>query len=80
MPAASRRAGARAVADPAPASSAAAAPPSRLRTALVLVNEGTKFGVSAAAFAVLLYFRNAHAAYALSGACLRQRSSCMRSC
>jgi dolichyldiphosphatase len=43
-----------------------AARPSRLRTALVVVNEGTKFGVSAAALAVLLHQRSAHAALALS--------------
>jgi dolichyldiphosphatase len=41
--------------------------PSRLRTALVLLNEGTKFGVSAAALGVLLWHRSASASYALCG-------------
>ena len=55
----------------APGSSAPpAAAPSRQRTALTVVNEGTKFGVSAAALAVLLHERSAHAALALSASVL----------
>jgi dolichyldiphosphatase len=65
-----RAASAAAAAEPPPPPSAVQPPPSRLRTALVLVNEGTKFGVSALAFGTLLYFRNAHAAFALFGSIL----------
>jgi hypothetical protein len=69
-PRAAVRAAAAAAAEP-PPPAAVGPPPSRLRTALVLVNEGTKFGVSALAFGTLLYFRNAHAAFALFGAFTR---------
>jgi len=54
----------------APAPEEPAPAPSRLRTALVLVNEGTKFGVSAAALAVLVQQRSAHAALALAASVL----------
>jgi len=53
-----------------PAAAAALSPqlqPGRLRSALSVLNDSTKFLVSAAAFAVLVYFHNAAAALALVG-------------
>lgn len=54
-------------APPAASLSREPAAPSTLRKGLVLLNESTKFVVSAAALAVLLQQRNAAASFALSG-------------